>query len=56
MESMIALVCGNTSVWKPSEKAPMCGVACQKLFLKVLKANKVPEGVSCIVERRLQNW
>jgi len=47
--SMIALVCGNTSVWKPSEKAPLCGVACQKLFTKVLKANKVPEGVSCIV-------
>jgi len=47
--SMIALVCGNTSVWKPSEKAPLCGVACQKLFAAVLKANKVPEGVSCIV-------
>lgn len=47
--SMIALVCGNTCVWKPSEKAPLCGVACQNLFHKVLKANKVPEGVSCIV-------
>jgi len=47
--SMIALVCGNTSVWKPSEKAPMCGVACQKLFVNVLKANKIPEGVSCII-------
>jgi len=47
--SMIALVCGNTTIWKPSEKAPLCGVACQKLFLNVLKSNKIPEGVSCIV-------
>jgi len=47
--SMIAMVCGNTAIWKPSEKAPMCGVACQKLLLKVLKENKVPEGVSCVI-------
>lgn len=47
--SMIALVCGNTSIWKPSEKAPMCGVACQKLFVDVLKKNKISEGVSCII-------
>ena len=47
--SMIALVCGNTAVWKPSEKSPMCGVACQNLLHKVLKANKVPEGVACLV-------
>ncbi|MEE9439001.1 MAG: aldehyde dehydrogenase family protein, partial [Saprospiraceae bacterium] len=36
-------------VWKPSEKAPLCGVACQNLLHKVLKDNKVPEGVSSIV-------
>ncbi len=47
--SMLALVCGNTVVWKPSEKAPLCGVACQNLLHKVLKDNKVPEGVSSIV-------
>jgi len=47
--AMIALVCGNTCIWKPSEKAPLCGVACQKLFLDVLKVNKIPEGVCCIV-------
>ena len=46
---MVAIVCGNTAVWKPSEKAPMCGVACQNLLHKVLKANKVPEGVACLV-------
>ena len=47
--SMIALVCGDVSVWKPSEKAPLCAVACQNIFHKVLKNNNVPEGVSCII-------
>lgn len=47
--SMIALVCGDVCVWKPSEKAPLCGVACQNIFQEILKANDVPEGVSCMV-------
>ena len=47
--SMIALVCGDVTVWKGSEKTPMCSVACQNLLQKVLKANKVPEGVSSVV-------
>lgn len=47
--SMIALVCGNTSIWKPSEKAPLCGVACQLLFNEVLRANKLPEGINALV-------
>ncbi len=47
--AMIAMVCGDTTIWKPSEKAPMCGVACQLLLNQVLKANNIPEGVSCLV-------
>lgn len=47
--SMIAMVCGDVCVWKPSEKAPICGVACQQLLNKVLKANKVPEGVCSLI-------
>lgn len=47
--AMIAMVCGDVCVWKPSEKAPICGIACQNILQKVLKANKVPEGVSCII-------
>ncbi|MCB0521067.1 MAG: aldehyde dehydrogenase family protein [Lewinellaceae bacterium] len=47
--AMLALVCGDVCVWKPSEKAPLCGVACQHIFKKVLKANNVPEGVVCLV-------
>ncbi len=45
----IAWVCGDVCVWKPSEKTPLCGVACQLLFQKVLKANDLPEGISCLV-------
>jgi len=47
--SMIAWVCGDVCVWKPSEKVPLCSIACQKIITKVFRENNVPEGVSCIV-------
>ncbi len=47
--AMIAMVCGDVCVWKGSEKTPLCSIACQNILHKVLKANKVPEGVSCII-------
>lgn len=47
--AMLALVCGDVCVWKPSEKTPLCGVACQLLLHKVLKANALPEGISSII-------
>lgn len=43
--AMLALVCGDVSIWKPSEKVPLCAVACFKIIADVLKANDVPEGV-----------
>ena len=45
----IALICGNVCVWKPSEKTPLCSIACQKIIADVLKKNKVSEGVSCLI-------
>ena len=56
--SMIAMVCGNTCVWKPSEKTPLCALACQHIIAKVFAANNVPEGVSCLVTggRDLGEW
>ena len=45
----LAWICGDVCVWKPSEKAPMCGVACQNIINEVLKANDLPEGISCLV-------
>ncbi len=47
--AMLALVCGDVCIWKASEKAPLCSIACQNIFKDVLKANNVPEGVSCII-------
>ena len=45
----LAWVCGNVCVWKPSEKTPLTGVACQKIMQKVLERNRIPEGVSCLI-------
>jgi aldehyde dehydrogenase (NAD+) len=47
--AMLAWVCGDTCVWKPSEKTPLCSLACQHIVARVFKKNHVPEGVSCIV-------
>lgn len=47
--SMIAMVCGDVCVSKPSEKTPLCGVACQKIIAKVFKKNKIPEGVCSLI-------
>jgi aldehyde dehydrogenase (NAD+) len=47
--SMLAWVCGDVCVWKPSEKTPLCAVACQSIVAGVFKENNVPEGVSCLV-------
>src|SRR5206468_6235109 len=45
----LALVCGDVCVWKPSEKTPLCAIACQKIVAKVFKRNGVPEGVCNLV-------
>ncbi|WP_313511843.1 aldehyde dehydrogenase family protein [Sphingobacterium sp.] len=45
----LALVCGDVVVWKSSEKTPLCAVACQHIIADILKANKLPEGISSIV-------
>jgi aldehyde dehydrogenase (NAD+) len=47
--AMIAMVCGDVCVWKPSEKTPLCGVACQNLLQQVLHDNDLPEGISCLI-------
>ncbi len=47
--SMLAWICGNVCVWKPSEKTPLCSVACQHIIATVFRKNNVPEGVSCLV-------
>ncbi|WP_281763949.1 L-piperidine-6-carboxylate dehydrogenase [Neptunitalea lumnitzerae] len=45
----LAWVCGDVCIWKPSEKTPLTGVACQQLITKVLQENNMPEGISCLI-------
>ena len=45
----IALVCGDVCVWKPSEKTPLCGVACQQILADILDENDAPAGLSCLI-------
>jgi aldehyde dehydrogenase (NAD+) len=47
--SMIAWVCGNVCIWKPSEKAPLSAIACQHVISRVLRENNLPEGVSSLI-------
>jgi len=47
--SMLALVCGDVCVWKPSEKTPLCGIACQHIISEVFAKNNVPEGVCSLI-------
>lgn len=47
--SALAWVCGDVCVWKPSEKVPLCSIACQNIFAEVLEENDLPEGLSCII-------
>lgn len=47
--SMIAWVCGDVCVWKPSEKTPLSAIACQNIIQSVLADFGAPEGLSCLV-------
>src|SRR5687767_2754950 len=47
--AMLAWVCGDVCVWKPSEKTPLSAIACQNIITEVFKKNNVPEGVSCLI-------
>jgi aldehyde dehydrogenase (NAD+) len=47
--SMIALICGDVCVWKPSEKSSLCAVACQKLWNEVAVENNLPEGLCSVI-------
>jgi len=50
--AMIALVCGDAVVWKPSSETPLTAIACMRIADRVLKANRVPDGVLGLVVGR----
>ncbi|MEQ8422894.1 MAG: aldehyde dehydrogenase family protein [Arenibacter algicola] len=45
----LAWIAGDVCIWKPSEKTPLCGVACQNIAAAVFKENSLPEGISCLI-------
>ncbi len=47
--AMIAIVCGDVSIWKPSSKVPLSAIATQKIIAQVLKENNLPEGIFSLV-------
>ena len=47
--SALAWICGNVCIWKPSEKTPLCAIACQKIIARILQENNLPNGISCLI-------
>lgn len=46
----LAWVCGDPVIWKPSEKTPLCAVACQAVVASVLREMpQVPPAISCVL-------
>jgi len=43
--AMLAAVCGDVLLWKPSEKTPLTAIACQHIIQEVLQENHLPEGI-----------
>jgi aldehyde dehydrogenase (NAD+) len=40
--STVAAICGDSMIWKPSAKTPLCGLAVTRIAQKVLEANDAP--------------
>jgi len=47
--AMLAWVCGDVCIWKPSEKTPLTAIACQHIVQEIFKKNNIAEGVSCLL-------
>ena len=46
----LAWVCGDPVIWKPSEKTPLCAVACQAVVASVLREMpQIPPAISCVL-------
>jgi aldehyde dehydrogenase (NAD+) len=47
--SALAAVCGDSTLWKPSEKTPLTAIACIKIAEKVCRANGVDPAIFSLV-------
>ena len=47
--AMIAAVCGDTTLWKPSSRTPLTAIAVQRLLGRIIDSNGLPEGLFNLV-------
>lgn len=50
--AMIAAVCGDTNLWKPSSKVPLSAIAVQNILAAVIRENDLPEGLFSLIVGR----
>ncbi len=50
--AMIAAVCGDSNLWKPSSKVPLTAIAVQNIVGEVIKKYKLPEGLFSLIVGR----
>jgi len=47
--AMLATVCGDATLWKPSSKTPLTAIAVQHILAGIIRENKLPEGLFNLV-------
>ncbi len=47
--AMLATVCGDVNIWKPSSKVPLSAIAVQNILGTIIKENNLPEGLFNLV-------
>jgi aldehyde dehydrogenase (NAD+) len=47
--TFLALVCGDSTIWKPASKTPLTAIACMNIVHNVLEANDCPEGIVSLI-------
>jgi len=47
--AMISAICGNATIWKPSEKTPLSAVAVMNMVARVIREQELPEGIFTLV-------
>ena len=49
--AFIAVICGNSVIWKPSEKTPLCAIAVQNICKKIIAENNYPEIFHTVISK-----
>jgi aldehyde dehydrogenase (NAD+) len=48
--ALLALICGNACIWKPSPKTPLCALAVQRLCERVLARQRAPQLLQLLLD------